>query len=215
MSDPIFKREEQRQSWDRFYCENDRPWRGIGKLSGLVVEKGDKALDIGCGNGKTVAALLQEGAFVTGLDFSENAIEHCKKMFLENADFVVSDCSDLPFDDDTFDIVTLVHVLEHLDDEQLSSTVSEACRVLVSGGKILVRSFAVGDMRAEGLNSNIRGNGIVYRYFTLKEIENIFNGMNVIKADTINERMRFGGTRVRVECIFEKADDSQDFCKES
>jgi ubiquinone/menaquinone biosynthesis C-methylase UbiE len=215
MSDPISKREEQRRSWDRFYSENDRPWRGIGKLSGLIVEKGDKALDLGCGNGKTVAVLLQEGAFVTGLDLSETAVEYCRKMFLENANFIVSDCSDLPFDDDTFDIVTLVHVLEHLDDEQLCSTVSEICRVLVSGGKVLVRSFAVGDMRAEGSDSNVRGNGIAYRYFTLNEIENIFKGMNVIKAETISERMRFGGTRVRVECIFEKVGYFRDSAKES
>jgi ubiquinone/menaquinone biosynthesis C-methylase UbiE len=204
MSDPVLERDDQRISWDRFYHDNNRPWRGVGKIEGLEVSKGDRALDIGCGNGKTVSALLQSGAQVTGLDFSDEAISYCKKTFGTKARFIVSDCSELPFEDGSFDIVTMVHVLEHLDEGQLSMTVSEVKRVLSPGGKILVRAFAVDDMRASGEESNVRGNGIKYRYFTLENIESIFSDMEIIRAETIEDKMRFGGVRVRVECIFQR-----------
>ncbi len=204
MSDPTLERDDQREHWDRFYHDNDRPWRGVGKIDGLEISKGDRALDLGCGNGKTVSALLQSGAQVTGLDFSEEAISYCNKTFGNKARFTVSDCSELPFEDGSFDIVTMVHVLEHLDDEQLSMTVSEVKRVLSPGGKIMVRAFAINDMRASGEESNVRGNGIKYRYFTLDLIKRLFSDMDIIMAETIEDKMRFGGVRVRVECIFQR-----------
>lgn len=204
MSDPVLERDDQRRYWDRFYHDNNRPWRGVGKIEDLEVSKGERALDLGCGNGKTVSALLQCGAQVTGLDFSDEAISYCKKAFGTKARFIVSDCSELPFENGSFDIVTIVHVLEHLDEEQLSMTVSEVKRVLSPGGRILIRAFSVDDMRASGEESNVRGNGIMYRYFTLDRIKCIFSNMEVIKAETIEDKMRFGGVRVRVECIFQR-----------
>lgn len=204
MSDPVLERDDQRRHWDRFYHDNNRPWRGVGKIEGLEISKGDRALDIGCGNGKTVSALLQCGAQVTGLDFSDEAISYCKKAFGTKARFMVSDSSELPFDDGSFEIVTMVHILEHLDDDQLSRTVSEVKRVVSPGGKIMVRAFAVNDMRASGEESNIRGNGIRYRYFTLDQMKCMFYDMDTIKAQMTEEKMRFGGVRVRVECIFQR-----------
>ena len=197
-------REEQRESWDRFYSENKRPWRGVGKLPGLEVSEGDRALDIGCGNGKTASALIQAGVSVTGIDFSPNAIHYCEQSFGDRAKFITCDSSSLTFPDSSFEIVTLVHVLELLDDKQLSDTVSEVSRVLVPGGKVLVRAFEVSDMRAGGSDSNVRGNGISYRYFTEEQILSLFDGFEVIHSDTVSEKMRFGGVRVRVEAVLRK-----------
>lgn len=203
MQDPQSERESQRRSWERFYSENERPWRGIGRVDGLDAGPGCRALDVGCGNGKTVAALLRTGAEVTGLDFSAAAVDLCRKRW-SGAGFVVGDCTRMPFGDGAFDIVTLVHVLEHLDGEQLRQTAAETVRVLADGGRVLVRSFAVGDMRAAGTESNVRGNGIRYRYLTREAVEGLFAGLEVTRSETVEETMRFGGVRVRAECIFRK-----------
>lgn len=195
-------RNEQKEHWERFYQEHQRPWRGVGKLGGFDPEKGSKVLDIGCGNGKTVAALIQMGMIVTGLDFSVSAVDRCRTAFGDKATFVVAECDDMPFPDRSFDAVTAVHVLEHLNDEQLVGTVDEIRRILVPGGKVFVRSFAVGDMRSGGRDSNIRGNGIAYRYHTTEMMCKIFDGFEMVSSERIDESTRFGAVRVKMECQF-------------
>lgn len=193
----------QMRAWDRLYGENRRPWRGVGRI-GLEINPGEKALDVGCGNGKTVLALLSQGASVTGVDFSANAIARCRESIGEKAEFVLSDCTSLPFGDGSFGLVTMVHVLEHLDGERLVAAVSEAERVTVPGGRIFVRSFSEGDMRSGGSRSDVRGNGIAYAYRSPEEITALFTGSSVLSAILTEDDMRFGGTRVRAECLFRR-----------
>ena len=177
-------------------------------MKGLGVPEGSKVLDVGCGNGKTVGALLEMGMDVTGLDFSPSAIDQCVKAFGVKAKFTISNCEKMPFSNDTFDAVTAVHVLEHLDVIQLADTVSEMRRVLKPGGMIFVRSFAIGDSRAEGKESDVRGNGISYKYYTVESMQEIFNGFEILNSERIDETMRFGAVRVKVECMFRKQKDN-------
>lgn len=192
--------EEQKEHWERFYQEHKRPWRGVGKIT-LDIPEGSKVLDIGCGNGKTVSALMKAGMDVTGLDFSASAISHCINVFGDRAKFTIAECDHMPFSDDSFDAVTAVHVLEHLNSIQLKDTVSEISRVLVPGGYVFVRVFAVGDMRSEGKERNVRGNGIEYRYYTEEDMKHIFNGFEMINCERKDESMRFGAVRVKIECL--------------
>ena len=194
--------ERQAEHWERFYQEQKRPWRGIGKIDLLQLEPGSKVLDIGCGNGKTISALINMGMDVTGLDFSPSAIDYCVKTFGDKAKFTIAECDRIPFPNDSFDAVTAVHILEHLDDRQLSDTVKEVQRVLAPGGKVFVRAFAVGDSRAEGKDHDVRGNGISYRYYTTEQMEEIFGGFEVLAIERKDETMRFGAVRVRIEGLF-------------
>ncbi|AIZ56451.1 ubiquinone/menaquinone biosynthesis C-methyltransferase UbiE [Candidatus Methanoplasma termitum] len=203
MSDGREEPEGGRQAdhWERFYTEHKRPWRGIGKVA-LDIGPGSKVLDVGCGTGKTTAALLKSGADVTGLDFSPSAISQCISVFGDKAKFIIAECDKMPFPDDHFDAAAAVHILEHLDDTQLRDTVKEISRVLVPGGLVFVRVFAVEDMRAKGENRNTRGNGIEYRYFTEEEMKDIFRGFELISSERKDETMLFGAVRVKIECLF-------------
>ena len=191
----------QADHWERFYREHKRPWRGMGKI-GLDLEPGSKVLDVGCGTGKTTAALIKMGMDVTGLDFSPSAIGRCIEAFGGKAKFVVAECERMPFPDDHFDAAAAVHVLEHLNEAQLRETVKEISRVLVPGGLVFVRSFAVGDMRADGGDRNTRGNGIKYRYYREEEMREIFEGFDLVGCERKDETMRFGAVRVKMECLF-------------
>jgi cyclopropane fatty-acyl-phospholipid synthase-like methyltransferase len=193
---------DQKDLWEKFYREQKRPWRGVGKLDGLEIEHGARVLDIGCGNGKTTSALINMGAAVTGLDFSSSAVEYCKSMFGSAAEFVIADCKDIPFPDGSFDAVAAVHIFEHLTAEDVERTVSEIRRVLVPGGKVFVRSFAVGDMRSKGKESDVRGNGISYRYYTEEQMSSLFGGFEVLSSKRIDETAHFGAVRVKLECAF-------------
>ncbi|MDR1405232.1 MAG: class I SAM-dependent methyltransferase [Candidatus Methanoplasma sp.] len=195
--------EHQSDCWERFYLEHGRPWRGIGNVT-LNIEPGSKVLDIGCGNGKTVAALIRMGMDATGLDFSPSAVNRCISAFGDKAKFSVAECENMPFPDGYFDAVTAVHILEHLNDTQLRDTVGEIFRVLVPGGLVFVRSFAVGDMRSEGKDRNTRGNGIEYRYYTENDMKIIFGKFDAISIERKDETMRFGAVRVKTECLFRR-----------
>ncbi|MDR0309245.1 MAG: methyltransferase domain-containing protein [Candidatus Methanoplasma sp.] len=192
---------QQADCWERFYQEHKRPWRGIGEVK-LDIEPGSKVLDVGCGNGKTTAALIKRGMDVTGLDFSPSAISYCIGLFGDKAKFTIAECDRMPFPDNSFDAVTAVHILEHLDETQLKDTVEEISRVLVPGGLVFVRSFAVGDARSEGKEKDIRGNGIEYRYYTEEDMVGIFKGFELMNSERKDETMRFGAVRVKMECLF-------------
>ncbi len=80
----------------------------VYELAGNVNMK--RVLDIGCQYGLFSFYLASKGAYVTGLDISRNWI----KRFVEEAqraslvrktDFVVADAQELPFSDESFDVV--------------------------------------------------------------------------------------------------------------
>ncbi|KPA15407.1 SAM-dependent methyltransferase [Candidatus Magnetomorum sp. HK-1] len=59
--------------------------------------KGKKVIDFGCGPGLYTTKLAQKGAFVTGIDFSENSINHARTTAKEkglNINYIVSDYLD-------------------------------------------------------------------------------------------------------------------------
>ena len=71
-------------------------------------------LDAGCGEGETIERLagLLPGD-VTGVDLNAESVEFASKR-LPSGDFRVADVTDLPFDDDSFDLVLCLEVLEHI-----------------------------------------------------------------------------------------------------
>ncbi len=195
--------ESQQEAWDSLYRGQDRPWRGVADISWMDISAGDRVLELGCGNGKTAEALLEKGAVVTGLDFSQAAVDSCISRYGGKASFVQGDVRSLPFPDSSFDAVVAVHVLEHLAEEEFPGAVSESLRVLRPGGRFYFRCFAEGDMRSDGKKEDVR-NGIRYRYLSEEDILRAFSGAERISLRLCEDPTRFGTVRRRFECIFEK-----------
>lgn len=83
------------------------------------IEKNSIVLDAGCGEGSLSLLMAQKGARVLGTDISIPNIEASKKNALKKKlviDFRTADLENLPFEDNTFDIVVSSHVLEHIPD---------------------------------------------------------------------------------------------------
>ena len=97
--------------------------------------QGLKVLDVGCGGGYTCEFLAQRGARVTGMDPSAACIEvaksHAEEMGL-TIDYHVGLGETLPFEDDSFDVVVCVDVLEHV--QSVAATVTEISRIMQPGG---------------------------------------------------------------------------------
>ena len=187
----------QKQLWDETYSNDGRMWRGNSRIP-LPIQSG-RALDLGCGNGKTVSTLLDGGLDVTGIDFSSKAVESCRSIFGDKAEFIESDISDLPFDDSSFDYVTAVHILEHIDEEGMHQASDEIRRVLKPGGYLFIRSFAPGDLR-----ESKRTDGILYIHRTPEQIVAYLPKLEVISSELVEERTRFGAVRCRSECLLRR-----------
>lgn len=75
----------------------------------------DHVLDIGCGIGYVADTVAQKAKKVIGIDFHEPSIEKANRRFQrKNLEYIVGDATTYKFDD-TFDVVILSNVLEHID----------------------------------------------------------------------------------------------------
>lgn len=84
------------------------------------IKKGDKVLDIGCGNGKLFRFLMYKNIFYTGLDVSGNLIKIAKNAFKEErADFRVFDGLNIDQCAGDFDVIYCLATLPHLPGEKL------------------------------------------------------------------------------------------------
>ena len=200
---------DQRDAWDSFYTDNHRPWRGVSDIGDVPFREGDRVLEVGCGNGKTVLALSKRGFRVTGVDFSETAIGMCRDTMPSAGEFVCASVTELPFEDSSFDGAVAFHVLEHLTADEMKEAVRELSRVLVPGSHLLLKCFAKGDMRSEkgeevDDSTFVRGNGILYHYFDEEELVSFFSTFECTVISTKEERTRFGTVRRRIEADLRK-----------
>ena len=184
---------KQEELWDALYSGNPATWRGN---TVIPVPNTGKALDLGCGNGKTVSTLSDAGYEVTGIDFSAVAIEQCRERF-KGSEFFVGTICDMPFDDESFDYITAVHVLEHLDDGSLSRAVSEIRRILKPSGYVFVRCFTERDMRSDKRKES----DIFYRFYDIDSIRDAFRGFQIMSSEIKENKTRFGTLRSRAEVL--------------
>ncbi len=197
---------DQEECWDRLYASDGRRWRGVASLGDLPFPEGGRIIEVGCGNGKTAAALCAAGYRVTAVDFSAEAVEACRR-FVPGAECIKGSLLDLPFPDRSFDGAVLHHVMEHIPLEDLPAASRELARVLVPGSFASVRSFAEGDLRSgtgepSENGSVIRGNGIAYFYRSEEGFLRMFPDAEAVSVRLTEEPTRFGGTRRRLEGMF-------------
>jgi demethylmenaquinone methyltransferase / 2-methoxy-6-polyprenyl-1,4-benzoquinol methylase len=109
----------------------DRRWRRVTVEQ--VVRRGDRVLDACCGTGDLAIAARDRGASVVGLDFSERMLEHARAK-RGDIDWVSGDLLSLPFEDGSFDAVTVGFGVRNVDD--LSAALAEMRRVLRPAGRV-------------------------------------------------------------------------------
>lgn len=129
-----------RQFYDEYARIQDEHWwfAGRRKIIGSVLQSSlpdrpeRRILDIGCGTGTNLAELNRFGS-VEGVDSEPAAVEQCRR-----DGWNVTEVGDgaLPFADGSFDVVTLLDVIEHVDDDR--ALLAEARRLLAHGGTVLV-----------------------------------------------------------------------------
>ncbi len=109
------------------------------------VSPGSRAVDLCCGTGDISFALARRGAETTGLDFSAQMLEVAaqrhsnSKLKTQNLKFLQGDAQQLPFAENSFDIVTVGYGLRNLTSWERG--LDEMHRVAKPGGRLIVLDF--------------------------------------------------------------------------
>ncbi len=130
------------EEYERMYRFEDRYWWFIARrhlITSLLETHYPRdgrlqILDIGCGTGAMLDELAPFGT-VVGADFSPEALQFCGTRGV-GAELARADVRRLPFADASFDVVTAMDIIEHIDDDKAAS--GEIFRVLKPGGRLLV-----------------------------------------------------------------------------
>lgn len=101
--------------------------------------KDKKILDVGAGSGRISGELSKLGAKITALDVSSKMLEKLKAKKFKNVETVVGDAENLPFEDETFDIVVATFLVVHLKNPKYFF--AESYRVLKPNGILLVSNI--------------------------------------------------------------------------
>ncbi len=124
----------------------DKRWRKMvaRRLQPVLERPGARALDVACGTGDLSLALIAaSGARVTGLDFCRPMLDlAARKAQREtpSAVFIEGDALSLPFEDETFDAVTIAFGLRNL--SSVERGLDELRRVLKPGGRVAILEFS-------------------------------------------------------------------------
>ncbi len=121
--------------------QRHKAWRK-DTMKRMAVQKNNSALDVCCGTADWSIALSEavgDGGRVVGLDFSENMLEvgkeKVKQYGMKNIELIQGNAMDLPFEDNTFDYVTIGFGLRNVPDYM--QVLKEMVRVTKPSGRIV------------------------------------------------------------------------------
>jgi SAM-dependent methyltransferase len=140
--------EHFQDDYERFFTDYDdfryRNERHLLKCIDALNVAAKRVLEIGLGEGSDSERLIRNGASWTGIDLTAESIERVKtRLTLRGLPYdglQQGSVLELPFEDDTFDVVFSHGVLHHVPDIQRAQ--SEICRVLRPGGELVVMLYA-------------------------------------------------------------------------
>lgn len=224
-----YKDEVQRQ-WDRdacgshyvkeaepgtleFYLQAERyrygvyaPW--MFDVMEFARHAGKKVVEIGGGMGTDLAQFAKHGAIVTDYDLSSGHLEHAKKNFALRGlkgEFVHGDAEQMPFADNTFDIVYSNGVIHHTPNTQ--AVVGEIRRILKPGGRAIIMVYAenslhywrnlvteigldkgelaqrsIGDIMSETVEISEHGSRPLVKVYTSARLKRMFSAFDAIRV---------------------------------
>jgi demethylmenaquinone methyltransferase/2-methoxy-6-polyprenyl-1,4-benzoquinol methylase len=118
-------------------------------LHAARVRPGERVLDLCCGTGDLCLGLVRRRAKVVGIDFSQAMLLRARDRVVAEEGLPVSflrgDALNLPFEDQSFDLVTVSYGLRNLAD--LEGGLREIHRVIHPGGRFLALDFGKPDNR--------------------------------------------------------------------
>lgn len=148
-------------------CKKDYP----DVLAELEKEPFNDLLDCGCGTGPMLTLLHNKypDKHYTGIDLTPKMIEVAKKKNMKGVELVVGDCENLPFAENSFDVVICCESFHHYPNPQ--DFFNSVYRVLRPNGRLVLRDVTMGTSfgrwfcnKIEIPLINLKGKGDVHMY---------------------------------------------------
>ncbi len=135
--------------WDKlspFYdlfetAYNGKCFKGIAKEIKNHVDSEDTVLECACGTGLLTVPMAEKCKSLTATDYSDGMLKQTKKKVAKYTNTEIKKVSilELPFEDDTFDVVVAANVIHLLDEPD--KALSEMKRVCRNGGRIIIPTY--------------------------------------------------------------------------
>jgi len=135
----------------------------VEQICRQVTDRRPRILDVGCGTGANLLMLSEYGD-AEGVDVAEDALAFCRERGLDKVRLGAGE--ELPYEDGTFDLVTALDVVEHMDDDLAG--LREMRRVLRPGGRVLL--FVPTFMFLWGLQDEVSNHRRRYRLPELRRV---------------------------------------------
>src|SRR5947199_206326 len=181
-------REMQEHTYSIMYEVEGKHWWFVGRrkiIAGFVEKicrdigkRRPRILDVGCGTGANLQMLANFGV-AEGVDVSTEALDFCRARGLSKVKHGAAEA--LPYEDASFDLVTGLDVVEHLDDDL--AALKEMRRVLRPGGRALF--FVPAFMFLWGVQDDISNHRRRYTLAGLKQVA-LQAGFEIVRASYVN-----------------------------
>ena len=160
-------------------------------------------LDLGSGRGLWISKLIAAGNRAIGVEYIGDIVRRANQDiklhgFADRARFIQGDVRDIPLADQSFDAVTDIGVLQHLDPSDWNQYVSEIRRVIKPGGYVLNVSLSKETQRFLGFRpktsaeSRFEKFNVSYYFFTKDELNALFGSVGM---SVIDQRIEFFDAR--------------------
>jgi 2-polyprenyl-6-hydroxyphenyl methylase/3-demethylubiquinone-9 3-methyltransferase len=153
------------------------------------VPPGARVLDVGSGEGRFAAALLEAGASVLAADVAEEPLRRARRVRPELETWLLPAEADWGLADASFDVVWAGEVIEHVADT--AGWLSEARRVLRPGGSLLLTTPDHGPLTR--LRMGLSARAFAARLDPLGEHLRLYT-----RAELLSLLARFGFAEIRV-----------------
>lgn len=131
--------------WNNKYEGNYHPYlhgrqeKVLELIADLKLPNGSSCLELGTGGGQNAIKYAELGLHVHGVDSSDELLKTADKLSLPGSNLEFSNVdlnTEMPFEDDSFDLVVVVGTLQYL--LEPSACVKEVNRILKPGGYFIV-----------------------------------------------------------------------------
>ncbi|MBW2974346.1 class I SAM-dependent methyltransferase [Candidatus Woesearchaeota archaeon] len=195
------------ESWDRFHREREEeikeehPAESVVRLVETLKENNcKKVLDHGCGTGRNLLYLQNQGFEVYGFDCSDFALDKLRQKGLDKKYIHKGDMSKLPFKDDFFDALISILAIQHGDLKQIKRYISEIKRVVKPNGIILITTPSIHylkDVKTERtreisketyINLDVTDGDQPHHFFSTEGMESFFKDDEILRNEYRDEQ---------------------------
>ena len=146
------------------YNYNPKFWMDVVKdfQDYYELKDGSKILDVGCGKGFMIYDFLKLNPKfeIKGIDISNYAINNCKKEVANNLQ--VASCDNLPFEDNSFDLVISINTIHNLERDGCGKSLREINRVSKKNKFIIVDAYRNDDEKEKMFAWNLTAKTIMH-----------------------------------------------------